>query len=294
MVKKLPIIVVLILCIGLNGCINETTSNNVKIIIEGKGSYSSIQSAIENASNGDVIQVAPGTYYETLVINKSITLVGSGAEKTIISCKDLNKGFKSTNIVMVNADNCTIKGFTITFSSKNSSAFTHGVVLNSNNNTISNNLISSCLYGLYTTLHNISNNFISCNIIKNNTFGISLYGANNNIIFKNNISYNTKGLSIIGGKHNRIFKNTFSHNYRGISVCCSSANNTISNNTFIFNNINAEDYSKNTNLWSYNYWDNYNGIDENKDGIGDIPYTIIGSENNFDRYPRMEPFSILN
>jgi nitrous oxidase accessory protein NosD len=40
-----------------------------------------------------------------------------------------------------------------------------------------------------------------------------------------------------------------------------------------------------------NYWDNYTGLDENEDGIGDTPYII--DENNQDNFPLMEPVIIL-
>jgi nitrous oxidase accessory protein NosD len=36
-----------------------------------------------------------------------------------------------------------------------------------------------------------------------------------------------------------------------------------------------------------NYWSDYNGTDNNHDGIGDTPYVI--DENNIDRCPLMKP-----
>ena len=40
-----------------------------------------------------------------------------------------------------------------------------------------------------------------------------------------------------------------------------------------------------------NFWDNYTGIDNNGDGIGDTPYII--DENNQDNYPLMAPVTIF-
>jgi hypothetical protein len=43
-----------------------------------------IQEAINEANEGDVIKVLPGTYTEQLNIAKSLTIIGSGAKATII------------------------------------------------------------------------------------------------------------------------------------------------------------------------------------------------------------------
>jgi hypothetical protein len=46
--------------------------------------FASIQQAIEAASNGDRIWIQPGIYTEHVVLHKSLTLEGSGADKTIL------------------------------------------------------------------------------------------------------------------------------------------------------------------------------------------------------------------
>ena len=46
-----------------------------------------------------------------------------------------------------------------------------------------------------------------------------------------------------------------------------------------------------------NYWDDYTGVDNNGDGIGDTPYTIPnwdGASSNKDKFPLMEPVDIDN
>jgi hypothetical protein len=41
-----------------------------------------------------------------------------------------------------------------------------------------------------------------------------------------------------------------------------------------------------------NYWEDYNGTDANRDGIGDAPYVI--DADNVDRYPLMFPYNVEN
>ena len=73
--KILILLVLLILSFqGLIGCV-EQDSGDISII--GKGNYGTIQSAINGASNGDIIQVSQGQYNELLVIDKSIRLIAT-------------------------------------------------------------------------------------------------------------------------------------------------------------------------------------------------------------------------
>lgn len=50
--------------------------------------YSSIQQAIDLARNGDILQILPGTYTESLQISKSITLRGVDASQVILKAPD--------------------------------------------------------------------------------------------------------------------------------------------------------------------------------------------------------------
>ncbi|MCX6253682.1 MAG: pectinesterase family protein [Bacteroidia bacterium] len=51
----------------------------------GGGTFTSIQTAIQNSSAGDTIKVWPGTYTEQITLNKNLVLMGSGYENTILT-----------------------------------------------------------------------------------------------------------------------------------------------------------------------------------------------------------------
>jgi len=76
-----------------------------------------------------------------------------------------------------------------------------------------------------------------------------------------------------------------------------SSNNSIYHNNFV-NNTNQTDTYNSVNVWDDgypsggNYWSNYNGIDSNRDGIGDTPYVIsyLTDGNITDNYPLMGVF----
>ncbi|MCW3984911.1 MAG: right-handed parallel beta-helix repeat-containing protein [Candidatus Bathyarchaeota archaeon] len=98
--------------------------------------YSSIQEAINSADGGDTIYVSSGTYYENVVVNKSVSLIGEDKNTTIID------GDQTGTVVRVTEDNVTIKGFTIQSGEV-------GLDLNSNNNTVASNKFRS--HGLQET-----------------------------------------------------------------------------------------------------------------------------------------------
>ena len=51
----------------------------------GPGNYTSIQEGIDNASEGDTVYVYAGTYYESLLIHRSLSLEGENKYSTILN-----------------------------------------------------------------------------------------------------------------------------------------------------------------------------------------------------------------
>lgn len=73
----------------------------------GAGNYTTIQGAIDSSNPGDTVYVYSGTYYENVVIDKSIDLVGQSWANTTIDGQDTG------NVVTVRVSSVTIDGFTI-------------------------------------------------------------------------------------------------------------------------------------------------------------------------------------
>ena len=138
------------------------------------------------------------------------------------------------------------------------------------------------------------------NITANSGLGISLYNCRNSTIWRNNIvTNNGDGIHLdYSSNYNNILENNIKDNVnRGIYIDSSSDNllyhNNIVNNT---NQVYVAAHGLPNNSWDNdmegNYWNNYTGIDSDRDGIGDTPYII--DTNNTDRFPLMGLFSSLS
>ncbi|MCD6513004.1 MAG: right-handed parallel beta-helix repeat-containing protein, partial [Thermoplasmata archaeon] len=132
--------------------------------------YYSLQSAIDNASNGDTIVVHDGIYYENVVIDKELALINGS--KPVVD----GMGGIAFNIT---ANNVSIIGFNITNSS-------YGIKCNALGFYIANNTINATIDGINIFLHNIS-----CNMTGSSSFVIG-----DSIIYKNTINATNNGVVI--------------------------------------------------------------------------------------------------
>jgi parallel beta-helix repeat protein len=278
--------------------------------------YATIQEAI-NANetlNGHTIFVETGAYYESVVVNKSISISGENKDTTIIvgSPGDIVFRVESNNVrisgftiqsalavagVLSNAQDVTIIGNLII------NGYNSGIQISNVSNTISGNLIANCGTAIliYGSNHTIENNIL----MNNSDWAIQLsYFSNNNKVTRNEITNNHfSGIYVQQSHNNTISDNTLTNNEEGIRIAYSTGNvifhNYIINNTrqvFIdrgnINNTWDDGYPSGGNYWSdYNGTDLYSGPYQNetgRDGIGDIPYVI--DTDNQDNYPLMPPY----
>ncbi len=277
------------------------------------GNYSTIQNAINDANIGDTVFVYSGVYFENILIDISITLIGEDKNTTIIN------GNGTGIVVNVLADYVRISGFTIMNGGPLAQEFDAGLKIESNYNHIYDcNISSNNYFGLYLYSDpDVSNNTIKFNTFFNNSYGLYGYYAKTNKIFSNTFKSNTDyGIFLIGPSDdnlissnkfignnyavrikgsslNKIIKNIIISNIHGIYFCCGANNNIAYSNVFI-NNINWNANDAANNKWDNgtigNYWDDYTGLDEDGDGIGDTPYNIPGGSSK-DNYPLIEPVS---
>lgn len=118
--------------------------------------YTTITAAIAAASNGDIIQIAAGTYTENVIVNKSVEIAGSGAATTIIvpQVSGPNPGGGSlppgaSNMMLVQANNVTIHDLTL---DGDNPALTSGIVVGGADLDARNGIITNHLLGVYNNL----------------------------------------------------------------------------------------------------------------------------------------------
>lgn len=272
---------------------------------DGPADFHTIQEAINAASDGDTIFVRNGTYYEHVIVNKTLSLVGESIESTIIDGS--NNGYA----VDVLAPNISISQFTM----QNAGSSWSGVNVESSGTMIKNNLMIDNRGGVWvrpgslnvTILNNTifnkqpsyadgirlfsTGSFVVGNTVINESTGIGLDWASNNTIQKNNVMNNYIGIgSSTITNNNTVIENSIIGNGYGFLIAMYDS--IFYHNNIINNTVQAAFYSAYANSWNNtcegNYWSDYNGPDENGDGIGDTPYVVDAS--NRDNYPLMNPY----
>jgi hypothetical protein len=232
------------ICTGIGPVVNQTQNT----------SFFKIQSAIDLANSGDVIQAGPGNYYEQISVNKSMNL--KGAKTGIPAGPDpipLNRGTEESIIYgsisdpSYGTDNLTIDGFTI----KNSGGT---IGIRGNNVSIINNILigqkdtiqtsgTSSGVSTGTSIPTKNQQFtIKNNSINGFRFGLSLdgNGTQQNCKFNDNyISYCERAIqtqsSSFNGSQSEIKNNFLENNQRGLRL--SQGGHTIMNNTILNNQL---------------------------------------------------------
>ena len=231
---------------------------------------------------------------------RNITIEGEGMVKVgvIYTVQGYSK-YKRELIRIVNSSNIELRGFSVEASTENELG---AAPLNVQNIVIKNSA--------HITIKNLELYHEGYPTDDDNIL-IEIDNSENCTICENILSCREKGIEILNSRGNLLSNNTIYHNNPGwasfdpYSVWLNS--NSV-NNTIYFNNLfgPAKDYGScnrwnSTTLSNYSYngttrknytgnhWNDYSGIDNNSDGIWDVPYGIGGDAGAFDYYPLREP-----
>jgi len=270
--------------------------------------YETIQAAIDapETLDGHTIFVKSGVYYEHVVLNKSISLIGEDRTDTTIIGNGTGIG------ILVNANSVTVKGFTvkncstgIRVVSVNNSAIMENIVI-FNRNAILVDYSSNCKIYQNIAGNNTERGILvtgsqNFTISRNDVYDNGMYGLNANFsangIIKQNFAYENyyDGIGLLDSNNCTVIGNTLKKNQLYGILASSSSYCRIYHNNIIQNGIQASDLNA-TNQWDNgvegNYWSSYTGTDTNNDGIGDTAYVI--SDLNRDNYPLMGMFHSYN
>ncbi|UCG68468.1 MAG: right-handed parallel beta-helix repeat-containing protein, partial [Thermoplasmata archaeon] len=220
--------------------VNETGSD---------GAYTSIQDAINASNDGDTVFVYNGTYYEHVVVNKTINLTGENRNITIIDGGGIGE------VINVSQDGVNITGFSV-IGGGSDFIFPQdaGIVLyDVNNCKISDNNVSSndyCGIRIYSSnMNNISGNIVTLNYYN----GIVLHSSDWNNVNNNIVTMNSyTGIQLYDSTGNEITNNMASENDIGIYLK-ECGGNILTGNTMVETGLFI--YG-----WSINYW-NFHDID---------------------------------
>ena len=183
----------------------RTTEGTIHIINPGD----SIQAAVELATPGDTIQVMPGTYSETVYIDKDdIHLLGviiEGERATLDGLKTLNDAilFSGNNIIIENFKIIDYKG--------------NGIMSQAGNNfEIRNNqIIDTGIYGIFPQLG--KNGLIEHNVVSGIADAAIYVGMSDNIhVAYNEVFDSVAGIEIENSRHAIVEHNHTHHNTGGI------------------------------------------------------------------------------
>ncbi len=255
-----------------------SNGNTLYVGGSGEGNYTSIQDAIDNASSGDTVFVYDDSspYYEYLLINKTIYLIGENKYTTIIDAQH-----EDDTVEIYDADNCLIEGFTIQNCMDSGTEYQLAVVeiFRSDYVIIRDNILTigdtpmgdwtcaveldNCMYckiqdntmfeddykgsTVGVVLHDgSSHNTISGNDISNYTDGVHTSRINTNlhnnynIISGNHIHHNLCGIDISGDTYNEIMNNRIEYNEAMGIRNVEAHNTTISGNIIAYNGMGEE------------------------------------------------------
>ena len=224
-----------------------------------------IQDGVDHAVTRDTVYVRNGTYYELVVVETTLKLIGENKDSTILDAKTLGTPLH------IKAPWVVVTGFTIKRGGYE--GVTAGICVQHTNVRIVNN-----------------------NVVDNLGYGIYLGGAGSSILWKNTITTAACGVFLNGSTFCYLLENDIVSNDVGIHVnstsCILYHNNLVSNDESaidLYNNTWDNGYPSGGNYWSDFDEASEGAFDNDGDGIVDSPYQISDGASQ-DQYPLISPW----
>ena len=186
----------------VSGMVSNTTDTltvlprtTLTVDANGGKDYTTIQAAVDNASDGYMIEVYPATYFENVVVNKELEIVGTDRTGVVLD------GGGNGTALYLGVDRIVVHNFTII------DAY-YGIFNNKTNNTrIYHMTIKDYTIGLNNS--ETLNGWVAYSLIRDGTIGVVAYKAYDDAIRWNEIAYNTA----YGGKgYDAHLRNCFNWN----------------------------------------------------------------------------------
>ena len=197
----------------------DSNAPNDNAVRTNGATYQTIQGALDSAIDGDTIEVAEGTYRESIIVRKSVHLKGAGIDKSIIQAEYdgfsviLGNKAYATTTGLDDLSGLTIEGFTIKTTDKTlqekGCIYLAGYSKNNSKIIIKNNKLMGSMskkdvngYGIYTPTISkkdtniISNIYITHNTIENVKNGMNFSQLQDSVLESNTIT-NTKLAAIM-------------------------------------------------------------------------------------------------
>ena len=208
---------------------NGVLNNGRTLYVGGTGpnNYTHIQDAINDAENGDTIFVYDDSspYYENIVIDKSIKLIGENRETTIID------GRKKGYVVQIRAKNVIVSNFKIRNGGMGGFPEGGGIGIFSDNAKILNNIITK--NGFYGMQIYSNNNLIEGNKIYSHAWWSLLFDkSSENVVRNNTLQFSKGGLYLMTGSNNNLIENNVMRSIEHPIDVYSKENNIIRNKIF--------------------------------------------------------------
>ena len=222
-----------------------SAGDTIIVAQDGSGDYDNIQEAVYNSTAGDTIRVWEGTYVENVFVNKTLTLIGNGTDKSVIAASGTGSA------VIINAPSTNISGFMCT--GAGDEYIDAGIRVTAGGCRITGNDCSgNGRTGIYLSMADnsmVSENVASSNshagilldnsatcLVKENQcldssggYGIFMTFSDNALLRDNVCTGNSNGISIDSSAWTSILHNDFSQTVTGISL-------QTSDNTTIWDN----------------------------------------------------------